>query len=221
MTKLTQPFNIQGIDDAALSNISLDFFVKLSKIDVINNILKNKIIVDGGSGVGRFIPFFDFCKANTVYSVEPNKKYFDFQKKWLKNKFYFLKNKKITINVFDYQIKLEDFIDKKLKYDTLWCSQALSQVDFEYVLKKQTAEFIFAENIKKDTYISKLPEEKLIELLGKYGYTILIHYEYVIEIGGNSFLYIKGKESNSFNIKKLETGSDNTGYFVVAQKQAH
>jgi len=110
---------------------------------------------------------------------------------------------------------------KKLKYDTLWCSQALSQVDFEYVLKKQTAEFIFAENIKKDTYISKLPEEKLIELLGKYGYTILIHYEYVIEIGGNSFLYIKGKESNSFNIKKLETGSDNTGYFVVAQKQAH
>ena len=149
MTRLTQPFNIQGIDDEHLANISLDFFVKLSKIDVINNILKNKIIVDGGSGTGRYIPFFNFCKANTVYSVEPNEKYFNFQKKWLKNKFYFLKNKKITINVFDHQIKLEDFIDKKLKYDTLWCGQSLPQCNFEYVLKNQTAKFIFVENIKK------------------------------------------------------------------------
>jgi hypothetical protein len=114
---------------------------KLEKYDIAS-FIKNKTVVDGGSGIGRFLTFISFYKPLKIISVEQDIDLIKEQQEFIKSKFLFLPNKKICQNIDFYNEIIESFVDRPLNYDTICFVHMWHFLRFEEILKKISADLL-------------------------------------------------------------------------------
>ena len=113
----------------------------LQKYD-ISSFIKNKTVVDAGSGIGRFLTFISFYRPLKIISVEQDSNFINEQKEFIKSKFLFLPNKKICKDIDFYNEIVETFVDKTINYDTICFFHVWNFLRFEEILKKTSADLL-------------------------------------------------------------------------------
>ena len=108
----------------------------------------DKIIVEAGSGLGAKIPLLSFFKPKKIISIEPNLELLEKQKKFLKSKFYFLPNKKITCEIEYLNIRIEDFIANNNNFDVLCLFHADQYIDIRKVFADFNKNAIIYNHVK-------------------------------------------------------------------------
>lgn len=105
--------------------------------------VKNKIVVDAGSGTGRHFPILSAFRPQKILSVEMYKDFIEVQKKFSSCTFPFLKNKKIETDIEIFNETMESFIDKNIEFHTIFFFESWHLMNFDYIFKKVNCDLIF------------------------------------------------------------------------------
>jgi hypothetical protein len=141
------------------------------------NFVKDKIIVDAGSGTGRHFPIFSTFNPTKIVSVEMYDEFIPVQKKFASCIFPFLKNKKIETPIDYYHETMEAFVDRNLQVDTIFFYEDWHVMNFNYIFNKVNCDMIF--------YTHSYTPCVLEEVLKEHNYTLIKKIE--TPKGNNTF----------------------------------
>lgn len=163
---------------------------KLHKTNFCNYI-KNKTIVDAGSGIGKFFPLLSFFKPKQILSVEIDNNLMEEQKKFTKCIFPFIPNGKICSNIFFYNEMMENFVKNNTNFDTIFFFQNWNYMNFVEICNNTNSDIVL---------FTKLSiKYNIHEFIQKTNYEIVD----IIEIQENNpkeyfFLFLKNKKILNF-----------------------
>jgi len=119
----------------------IEIIKKLQNYD-IESFIKNKTVVDVGSGIGKFFTFISYYKPSKIISVEQDRNFLKEQREFIKLKFPFIPNKKVCEHIDFYNEIMESFVDHSLHYDTVCFFHVWNFLNFEEILKKISSDLL-------------------------------------------------------------------------------
>jgi hypothetical protein len=133
------------MDDDCIDNFQNDVLphIKILQDTPLKNFIKNKIIVDSGSGLGKFLPLLSFFKPQKIISVEFDNILLTEQKEFANCYFPFLPQKKLCNNIEFICDTMESFVKTRLNYDTVFFFQNWHYMNFDQILDYTNANLVF------------------------------------------------------------------------------
>jgi len=150
-------------DDVDNYQVAYSIFYKIF-YQHLKDFVKNKIIVDAGSGTGRNFPILSTFKPKKILSVEMYEDFIPEQKLFSTCVFPFLKNKKIATPIEFYNETMESFVDRKLNIDTIFFFESWHLMKFDYIFNSVNCDLVFCTH--------PLTHFNLNECLKKYSYKL-------------------------------------------------